>query len=110
MLKKKKADGKKGLRRRLNQSSINVFVQMLTYKAVEAGRQIIKVNPKNTSQICHSCQQKVKKTLADRLHNCRCGILIDRDYNSAINIYQFGFEEGWTRALVPDIKRLKFNI
>jgi putative transposase len=110
MLKKKKTDGKKGLRRRVAQSNIGLFVQMLTYKAVEAGRQVIKVNPKNTSQNCYKCQAIVKKSLGERNHNCKCGVNIDRDYNAALNIYQLGFELEWTRALVPDIRRLKFNI
>ncbi len=76
--------------RSLNRSMRDVawfqFFDILKCKAEEANRQIIEVNPKYTSQICSRCNKIVKKTLADRIHSCSCGLSIDRDYNSAINI------------------------
>lgn len=62
------------------------FIQFLTYKAEEAGRILIKVNPRGTTQDCSSCGVKVPKTLSDRWHNCQCGLSISRDFNAAINI------------------------
>ncbi|NER01837.1 MAG: transposase, partial [Okeania sp. SIO3C4] len=45
------------------------------------------VNPKNTSQDCSNCGEKVKKELNIRTHSCpHYGIVIDRDLNVAINI------------------------
>ena len=65
------------------------FLQMLTYKAVEAGVWAVGINPKNTSQTCSSCNHIVKKTLATRIHRCpKCGLTIDRDINAARNILQ----------------------
>jgi len=67
------------------------FFNILKYKAEYAGRKIIEVNPHNTSQICSGCGTKVPKTLTDRIHCCpECGLIIDRDFNSAININVLG--------------------
>ncbi len=67
------------------------FFDLLSYKAEEAGREVVKVNPRNTSQICSGCGEKVEKTLADRIHACPyCGLVLDRDENAAINILAFG--------------------
>jgi len=63
------------------------FVLILTSKAESAGRKVIKVNPKGTSQICSECGTEVKKKLSQRWHNCpTCKLSIDRDINAAINI------------------------
>lgn len=65
------------------------FFALLTYKAEEAGRQLVKVNPKGTSQRCSNpdCGEIVTKSLAVRIHRCKnCGLTIDRDVNAAINI------------------------
>lgn len=63
------------------------FVEMLTYKAESAGRQLVKVNPAYTSQICSTCGEKIPKELKDRVHKCdHCGLEMDRDHNAARNI------------------------
>jgi len=65
----------------------NQFINFTKYKAEEAGRKVILVNPKNTSIICSRCGEKVHKTLKDRMHCCSfCGLEINRDLNAAINI------------------------
>lgn len=66
------------------------FMQFTTYKAAEAGRQVVFVNPRNTSKMCSRCGQLVEKTLADRVHTCSCGLVLDRDENAAINILSSG--------------------
>lgn len=71
----------------------NQFVNFVVYKAVEAGRTAILVNPKNTSQMCSKCGTIVKKTIEDRIHNCpSCGLKIDRDLNASYNILRLGLE------------------
>jgi len=63
------------------------FLNYLTYKAEEAGVSVVRVTPHHTSIICSRCGNHVPKTLAVRIHRCSfCGLVIDRDYNSAINI------------------------
>jgi putative transposase len=59
------------------------FFEKLSYKAENAGRTIVRVNPAGTSQTC-ICGNNVPKKLADRVHNCEsCGIICDRDFMSA---------------------------
>ena len=68
-------------------SSWGRFLQFLSYKAEEAGGRVIKVNPKDTTQICSGCGLKVPKTLSERTHLCpRCGLQMDRDLNASRNI------------------------
>jgi putative transposase len=59
------------------------FIAMLSYKAECAGRVLVKVDPRATSQTC-LCGARVPKTLADRWHDCSvCGLSASRDYVSA---------------------------
>ncbi len=66
------------------------FLQKLSYKAESAGGKVFKVNPRNTSQKCSACGKIAKKTLATRIHQCSCGLKIDRDINAAKNILTIG--------------------
>ena len=69
----------------------STFFELLSYKAAGAGRELVKVNPKNTSQNCSGCGKKVPKSLATRVHNCPyCGLSLDRDVNAARNIAATG--------------------
>jgi len=63
------------------------FRLMLRYKAERAGVQLIEVDPRGTSQECSGCGERVGKRLSDRVHSCpKCGLVIDRDLNAAVNI------------------------
>jgi len=67
------------------------FLSILAYKAEYAGRQFIQVNPNGTSQRCSRCGATVPKTLSIRIHRCPCcGLTIDRDFNSALDIKRLG--------------------
>jgi putative transposase len=75
---------------------------MIAYKAESAGGRVIQVNPRNTSQNCSRCGERVEKTLSDRMHECPyCGIMMDRDLNAALNILARGRE---IRREPPDFK------
>jgi putative transposase len=64
------------------------FISMLAYKAENAGRQLIAVNPRGTSQTC-VCGASVPKRLSDREHVCTaCGLIADRDHVAAQVILQ----------------------
>ena len=68
-----------------------IFINMLHYKAGEAGNDVIFVNPAYTSQLCSSCGTMVPKDLSTREHVCpKCGLVISRDLNAAINIINRG--------------------
>ncbi len=65
----------------------NLFVNILKAKAAEAGRQVVEVDPRNTSQTCSGCGRIVPKPLSERWHTCPvCGTSLHRDVNAAINI------------------------
>ncbi|MBI3413072.1 MAG: transposase, partial [Candidatus Aenigmarchaeota archaeon] len=69
------------------QDSTNVFANMISYKAEEAGCRVIFVDPKNTTKTCSDCGTLVGKELCERTHNCpQCGLSVDRDVNAAKNI------------------------
>ncbi len=69
----------------------SAFFSQLSYKAEEAGRQFIKVNPAYTSQDCSRCHHRQKMPLSERVYHCPCCFLvIDRDLNAAINIKAVG--------------------
>jgi putative transposase len=66
------------------------FLQALTVKAAEAGRQVVEVNPAGTSQRC-LCGCEVRKTLAVRVHRCpECGLVAPRDVVSAQLVLRLG--------------------
>lgn len=80
---------KTSLNRNINDVSWNSFTQKLLYKAENAGREVVKVDPKNTSNTCSQCKIKHKIDLTTRNLEC-CGI--DRDYNAALNIKALGMQ------------------
>lgn len=67
------------------------FVQYTTYKAASAGRAVLRVNPRGTTQECSGCGAVVPKDLSVRVHECpHCGLKLDRDLNAARNILARG--------------------
>ncbi|MDQ4119881.1 MAG: transposase [Acidobacteriota bacterium] len=83
--------GKSRLAKQIKDAAWGSFFQKLAYKAESAGRVVVKVNPRNTSQNCSGCGLKVEKTLPTRIHDCKsCGLVLDRDENAAINILRLG--------------------
>ena len=62
------------------------FIGHVRDKAEEAGRAVILVDPRGTSQECSSCGIVVRKALGVRVHSCACGYIADRDVNAARNI------------------------
>jgi putative transposase len=72
------------------------FVQMVAYKAESAGCEVVKVDPRWTSQTCPECGTIAKKTLDERKHICDCGCSLDRDVAGAMVVHQraFGFAPG----------------
>jgi putative transposase len=70
-----------------------IFKQLLTNKAVDAGRQVVFVDPAYTSKCCSNCGKLFQDfDLSTRWVECACGLSLDRDYNAAINILN---RAGW---------------
>ena len=66
------------------------FIAILVGKAEGAGRQMIAVHPRDTSQTC-ICGEPVPKDLSERWHHCpRCGLALPRDQVSARLIKTLG--------------------
>jgi putative transposase len=71
----------------------NQLIQYTTYKAENAGRVVVLVDPRNTSKMCSCCGAMVEKSLSVRVHTCPiCGLVMDRDENAANNILRLGLE------------------
>lgn len=67
------------------------FFQELAYKAESAGRLLVSVDPRGTSQRCSRCGCEVRKGLKDRWHECpSCGLSVSRDLNSAREVLRLG--------------------
>ncbi|HLI87773.1 MAG TPA: transposase, partial [Ktedonobacteraceae bacterium] len=98
------ASAKAGLNTSLLDAGWGMFVEMVSFKAACAGREMLKVNPYKTSQVCSSCLQECPhKELDERTHICiHCGVVLDRDTNAAINILRLGrSQRGATRVEAP---------
>lgn len=79
------------LRKHIYDQAWRTFLTMLSYKAEEAGTQLVRVAPRETSQACSGCGVKVPKPLSERMHECRgCGLVLDRDINAARNVLRLG--------------------
>jgi putative transposase len=74
------------LAKSINDAGWYQFRKWLEYFGVKFGRITIAVNPAYTSQNCSKCGTQVKKSLSMRTHACKCGFVLDRDWNAAINI------------------------
>jgi putative transposase len=66
------------------------FIQFCSDKAARAGRRVLFVDPRYTSQVCSGCGAIARKELSERWHSCPCGCELDRDHNAAINILRLG--------------------
>ncbi len=81
------------LAKSVNDAGWGYFLSILRQKAVEAGVVVVGINPSYTTQACSSCGciPDKKVTLSDRVYHCEsCGLVLDRDYNAAINILNSG--------------------
>lgn len=71
------------LSRDVNDAAWGKLRNNLAYKALKAGCELVEVDPKYTSQTCPECGTVEKKALSDRIHECDCGCVLDRDVAAA---------------------------
>jgi len=70
-----------------NEWGLYTFVQMLRYKCVLYGKELVILDEGDTSKICSGCRHKQAMPLWKRTYRClKCGLVMDRDENSAVNI------------------------
>jgi putative transposase len=81
------------LAKSISDVSWSKFVELLKYKADWHGRELVQIDKFfPSSKLCSNCGN-IKKdlTLKDREYVCSCcGLVIDRDYNAALNILREG--------------------
>ena len=79
---------KAGLNRSILDAGWRQFMDMVVYKAEEAGGQVVFVNPKNTSLTCSECGFVAKENrLSQAVFHCgKCRHEADADVNAARNI------------------------
>lgn len=67
--------------------SPSMFEFMLQYKCEEKGIEVIKIDPRYTSQTCSSCGKVEKKNRKSSMYKCcHCGYVGHADINAALNI------------------------
>ncbi|MFG6082142.1 RNA-guided endonuclease InsQ/TnpB family protein [Paracoccus litorisediminis] len=92
---------KAGLNRSILDTAPADFLNMLGYKAEEAGSELILVDTRKMkpSQRCPSCEAVRKKALSERIHSCKCcGFTCGRDEAASMNLLQHGQKLAWDRA------------
>jgi len=83
-------------------SGWGILRNYLMYKAVSANRELLIINPANTSKCCSNCGNEFEAfRLSVRWVECRqCGLSLDRDHNAAINILKKG---GWDAPVLGNV-------
>jgi putative transposase len=90
---KRVAEKKRRIRNRLvyNDWGLYGFVQMLKYKCLRFGKELYIISERDTTRMCHVCKHLQDMPLWKRTYRCAnesCGLVRDRDENSAVNLYQ----------------------
>jgi putative transposase len=83
---------KAGLNRSISDAGWGVFLTILHAKAVSAGREVIAVDPRNTSRTCPECGHVTKENRPDQatFHCAGCGHQAHADTVAAINVLRAG--------------------
>jgi len=71
-----------------NSATLGRFVQFLTYKAIKAGKRVIRIGESYIFQQWCRCGNRMKRALLEYIIMCDCGKQIDRDLYSTINILE----------------------
>jgi putative transposase len=98
---------KAGLNRTILESGWCQFEILLTYKIIERGGELRKVNPAYTSQTCHACGTVNKASRESQAaFNCgHCGHAANADTNAARNILKAGTQPAPRIAVRQPMKR-----
>jgi putative transposase len=87
-----RAAAKAGLHRSIHDAGWAQFVSILRAKAEEAGRVVIEVDARHTSDRCGACGHTAKENRASQaVFSCRrCGHTLNADEHAARNILRAG--------------------
>jgi putative transposase len=82
---------KAALNREILAAGWGQLLRFVTYKAAEAGRQVIAVDPRRTSQTCHACGVVDRENRHAAEFRCiSCGHVDHADINAARNVLRAG--------------------
>ncbi|MGW2176874.1 RNA-guided endonuclease InsQ/TnpB family protein [Streptomyces sp. NPDC001732] len=86
------AAAKAGLNRSIVDAGWGVFLAILTAKAEGAGRQVMAVDPRNTSRRCPACGHTAKENrpTQEKFHCVACGHKAHADTVGALNVLRAG--------------------
>ena len=71
----------------ITDTSWGTFLKILGSKAKDKGVRLVRIDPVNTSKTCSSCGTITDLKLGEQIFECpACGLILDRDYNAALNI------------------------
>lgn len=86
------AAAKAGLNRSINDAGWGVFLTILHAKAESAGREVIAVDPRNTSRTCPECGHVAKENrpTQEKFHCVSCGHTAHADTVGALNVLRAG--------------------
>ena len=80
----------KEYRSRLNSWSFYELQRQIEYKAKWEGVPVVYVDPSKTSSVCAICGSKIVECAERQVYCPKCGRLVDRDENAALNIVRAG--------------------
>ncbi|MEV6697451.1 transposase [Streptomyces sp. NPDC051453] len=86
------ATAKTGLNRSISDAGWGVFLTILAAKAESAGREVIAVDPRNTSRTCPACGHTAaeNRPTQEKFHCIACGHTAHADTVGAINVLRAG--------------------
>ncbi|MFC5204534.1 RNA-guided endonuclease InsQ/TnpB family protein [Streptomyces kaempferi] len=86
------AAAKAGLNKSINDAGWGVFLTILHAKAESAGREVIAVDPRNTSRECPECRHTAKENrpTQEKFHCVSCGHTAHADTVGALNVLRAG--------------------
>uniref|UniRef100_A0AAU3HP41 Transposase n=2 Tax=unclassified Streptomyces TaxID=2593676 RepID=A0AAU3HP41_9ACTN len=86
------AAAKAGLNKSINDAGWGVFLTILHAKAESAGREVIAVDPRNTSRTCPHCGHTAKENrpIQEKFHCVACGHIAHADTVGALNVLRAG--------------------
>ena len=105
MDKKFKSNKNKTFRKSVSEAALGNLTSMIDYKSRTGGREVIKVNSRNTTKTCSTCGSLTGPAglsgLAVRHWRCSaCGAYHDRDINSAMIVLNVGLGMSHELAVV----------
>jgi len=75
------------LSKSIHDASWNKLIQFASYKASNAGKNVIQINPRGSTERCSGCGTIVRKALSERVYRCpNCGLVLDGDLNTTFDM------------------------